>query len=563
MSAVPSKGRISYDMLGIASILGGHKFRVPIYQRSYAWEQVAVDDFWDDLKHALDEDEPEYFLGTLVLTPHTDRGRTTVIDGQQRLATTSVLLAALRDLYTDRQEGDLVDDLQNQYLSLFNRREKTREPRLVMNAEDDPFFRELVVDAKRPKPSRDSHERLLAAYDNLRAKLDQDIKDHGRRGDDRMVAWSDFMDDQALVIAVTVPTEADAFVIFETLNDRGAQLTVGDLLKNYLFMRAGTRLATVQTSWVQALASLDISAENEIFVTFLRHHWSSMHGAVRERDLYAGIKDRVTSSGQAVAYAKQLAEAAQLYRAITEPGDDHWGKQGFGSSARTNVRTLLGLELEQNRPLLLAVMGHFTIKEQRKTLQALVSWSVRGLVVGGIGGGRTEKAYCEAAVKVRAGKIKTRTELLTELSPIVPDNRIFQDAFGRARQTKPRIARYLQLALERTKRGEKEPELVPNDDEDEVNLEHVLARNAKPAEWPSFAVEELGTWAHRLGNHCLLKKSENGAIGNKPWTAKKPVLARSSLKLTSEAGASVNWNKEVIAKRQAQLAALAIKTWPR
>jgi hypothetical protein len=74
-------------------------------------------------------------------------------------------------------------------------------------------------------------------------------------------------------------------------------------------------------------------------------------------------------------------------------------------------------------------------------------------------------------------------------------------------------------------------------------------RNAKPAEWPSFAVEELGTWAHRLGNHCLLKKSENGAIGNKPWTAKKPVLARSSLKLTSEAGASVNWDKEAIAKR--------------
>src|SRR5262249_51587067 len=63
---MPGKGRLTYEMLGIASVLGSHESRVPIYQRSYAWEAAEVDDFWDDLKHALDDREPEYFLGTLV-----------------------------------------------------------------------------------------------------------------------------------------------------------------------------------------------------------------------------------------------------------------------------------------------------------------------------------------------------------------------------------------------------------------------------------------------------------------------------------------------------------------
>jgi hypothetical protein len=68
--------------------------------------------------------------------------------------------------------------------------------------------------------------------------------------------------------SLPVPTEADAFVIVETLNDRGADLTIGDLRKNYLFMRAGRRLDTVKSSLAAAPAGLDISAENELFISF-------------------------------------------------------------------------------------------------------------------------------------------------------------------------------------------------------------------------------------------------------------------------------------------------------
>lgn len=560
---MPEKGRLDYDLIGIADALSRHEYRVPTYQRSYAWADAEILDFWDDLRQSLDAEEPDYFLGTLVLTPHEDGRRITIIDGQQRLATTSLMLAALRRVWLEREEPEQAGDIFSNYLSVFDRRAKIREPRLMLNDEDDQFFRELVVEDKSPTPERESHERLSEALFLFQEKLDADARAHGNKSGERLIRWTEFLDKQATAITVTVPTEADAFVIFETLNDRGAPLTIGDLLKNYLFMRAGDRLDSVRTNWIQALNELDISAENEVFVTFLRHHWSSMFGAVRERDLYSGIKEEIRSANQAVRYAKQLTKAAKLYAALLSPSDDYWTGRHFGTSVRNNVATLLTLELEQNRPLLLAVMEEFSNSELKRTLKALVSWSVRGIVVGGIGGGRTERAYCEAAVAVRAKKIKTTEQLLKQLSPIVPEDDDFKDAFGRARQTKSAIARYLLLALERSKVGDPEPELVPNADEEEVNLEHILPRRAKRADWPQFREEEVGTWSQRIGNQCLLKKSENAKIGNKSWPVKKPILASSSLRLTKTAARVEDWNMDEIANRQRRLAKEAVKTWPR
>jgi len=561
---MPSGGRLQYDLVGIATALASAEYRVPTYQRSYAWKETQVQDFWDDLRQAMDAGDPDYFLGTLVLTTgDANERRITIIDGQQRLATTSLFLAALRDVWAGRDEDEQAEDLEKNYLSVFDRRAKTREPRLTLNEEDDPFFRDLVIDQSAPAAVRESHERLEWALDYLAAQLTEDADSHGKRAEDRLIAWAEFMDEKATVITVTVPSEADAFVIFETLNDRGARLTVGDLLKNFLFMRSKDRLETVKTSWVQALNELDLSAENEDFVTFLRHHWSSMHGAVRERDMYRAIRDDITTPAKAAKYAKQLAEAADLYAALNSPSDPYWTAKHFSTSARANVETLNRLDLEQNRPLLLAVMEHFAAKELRRTLQALVSWSLRGIVVGGIGGGRTEKAYCDAAVKVREGKIKTAEELLSELSNIVPTDAVFQEEFARARQTKAGISRYILLALERAHSGGKEPELVPNANEDEVNLEHILPQRAKSADWRAFTMDQLASMAQRIGNHVLLKKTENAKIGNKPWLAKKPVLARSSLKLTRVASKSADWNPATISARQKTLARLAVTTWPR
>jgi hypothetical protein len=282
---------------------------------------------------------------------------------------------------------------------------------------------------------------------------------------------------------------------------------------------------------------------------------------VRERDLYKSIKSRVTTTVNAVEYAEEIQVAARDYAALLNSGHEYW--DALGTTAKRNVETLLRLELEQNRPLLLAVMRHFAPRELRRTLRALVSWSVRGLVVGGIGGGTTERAYSEAAVRVRNGSIKTSQELLDELGAVIPGDGNFGDAFRRARVSRPRVARYLLLTLERAEKGEAEPELVPNENEEEVNLEHILPRNAREIDWAAFSADDIPQWVTRIGNFALLQRGPNDRIGNKPWTTKQPVLASSALDLTKRAAARLHWDESAIADRQAELAALAVKAWPR
>jgi hypothetical protein len=395
----------------------------------------------------------------------------------------------------------------------------------------------------------------------LLERLRTNVENHGAKADERLTNWLKFLRKNLLAITVIVRTEADAFLIFETLNARGAELTVGDLLKNYLFGRAADRLEAVKAGWLGSLAALDISAENDLFITFLRHYWSSKYGSVRERDLYRSIKERVTNPTQAVDFADDLQKAARLYAALLNSGDEFWAD--LGSAAKGNVESLLRLELEQNRPLLLAVMQHLSKEELKKVIKAMLAWSVRGLIVGGIGGGTTEKAYAQAALKVRSGAITTTGELLAELAAIVPTDEEFRSGFERARVTKARIARYLLIALERQNAGDEEPELVPNENEAEVNLEHVLPRNPTSSDWPSFSKDEVDLWAYRLGNLALLSVGPNGKIGNKPWSIKKPVLESSALTLTQQAGGYDEWDQAAISDRQVKLAELAVTAWPR
>ena len=123
--------------------------------------------------------------------------------------------------------------------------------------------------------------------------------------------------------------------------------------------------------------------------------------------------------------------------------------------------------------------------------------------------------------------------------------------------------RSLLAALQKTEVGGAEPELVPNEDEDQVNLEHILPQNPAAGDWDQFDPDEQRNWSYRLRNMALLQKGPNGRIGNKPWSEKKPVLSDSDLTLTKQAGQEIDWTEDVINKRQQHLASLAVETWPR
>lgn len=95
------------ETIGIAPSTIGHVLRnqmlaVPINQRAYAWKETHVTDLYQDMQGAIANGEQEYFLGSIVV-PQTTNGRPQVVDGQQRLATSVILLAAIRDYFVESE----------------------------------------------------------------------------------------------------------------------------------------------------------------------------------------------------------------------------------------------------------------------------------------------------------------------------------------------------------------------------------------------------------------------------------------------------------------------------
>jgi len=542
----------------LPSITSRH-FAVPQYQRSYSWTEENLNDFWLDMRRSI-ADGGEYFLGSFVLSKEDGADYFSIIDGQQRIATTTILLSAMRDAYRENGREKLAESFDTQFLRQHDVETDEYRRRLRLNAVDDPFYLDVIIYDKPEVPAAESHERLRFAkaffLDNLR-KL---VSDNPATWGDRFSEITRYLKSQARIVVVETATDADAYTIFETLNDRGADLTIADLLKNYLLSRAKGEIEAVRQLWVEAITVLDDVQGEKEFVGFLRQLWSSYHGITRERDLYRSIKASVEKPADALRFARQLKDAAHQYRAILSSEADYWS--AYERSTRDHVSVLSQLSLQQNRPLLLAVLSKMSKDEIAVVVRNLVAWGVRGIVAGHSGGGQLEKYYCDAAVDVRNGKIKSAAELRTALSPIIPNDAVFSNAFASMRVTKNSLARYYLCAIEKSRRGEKEPELILNEDAKQMNLEHILPQNPTSADWSDFTSDEASAYAYRLGNMTLLQRSANQKLGNGPWTQKRTVLQSSALHLNAELSAVEEWTKDVIEDRQEELAQEAIGVWP-
>lgn len=576
---MPTTELLEYDSKGIAELLQEQFLAVPTYQRSYSWHiretadasgedadsRAQVVEFWDDLQRGFNQGKA-HFLGTLVLSSEgATAGRKAVIDGQQRLATTCLLMAAIRNAYRENGEDQYASSIHSDFVAKFDRSAGRDQPKFILNSDDRDFF-DLVVVQQQPaiQPTGESQRLLRDAWLYLQGCVKKFCDEAGTSWKVKLDHFSSYLQKQAHVVAITVATEADAFLIFETLNDRGADLTVADLLKNFLFSRAQERLDEVRGAWLLTLSNLDIpKVGNKRFNLFARHYMSSKKGPVRERELYARIKEEVNDQAGAVAFGKDLQINARLYFALISLDSDVWSE--YSEAARQAVEVLVDLNLEQSRPLLLAALDAFSKSELERLLPAMVSWSIRGLSAGKLGGGAAEAAFCGAAQQIRAKNVTTVEGILAEqtMDALISSDRAFRADFAEWRVIKGSLARYILRVLELEERGDPEPELVVNRDVEQVNLEHVLPKSPKSNEWTSFTEEEQRLYLHRLGNMALLQKGPNGRIGNKPWSTKKPILANSALQLTRNAALAPTWDVNAITTRQEYLADLALKAWPR
>ena len=556
-----TQSQIAFEQSGLGSVLKYAQLVVPPNQREYSWTDREVTQLFQDFAKAIADSEPGYFLGTIVTIPRPD-GTLEVVDGQQRLASTAILLAAIRDYLVGREEV-LVESINNEFLTGIDRIKRSRVPKLRLNVDDNELFGWIMAhnpDHPKPEETKGSHTLLNQAYTEAQKHVRNivstlDPKDHG----DLLNSWVSFIENRALVVLLRVPNDANAYKMFETLNDRGLNTSQADLIKNYLFGRSGDRIQEAQVRWSYMRGTLESLEEENITVDFLRHSLIAIRGYTRASQVYDTVQNMVKGDQGAVNFTSTLEVLATAYVATFNPEHEKWN--GYPEASRRAIRVFNLLNIRPMRALLLAVSSKFTPTESAQTFQFLVSLGVRLLIASSTRSGSVELPLASAANKVFTDNIETAADLKSRLSDIIPTNEEFVSAFETARVSKAQLARYYLRSLEMAAKGESEPWFMPTLDQSVINLEHVLPKKPE-GNWTQFTDDEAAMYINRLGNQALLRASDNSDLRSATFADKKRVYAESPYVLTSQIAESNDWSGAAVAARQKTLADLALVAWP-
>jgi hypothetical protein len=406
---------IGFEHRGIGDVLAHTRLAVPLNQREYSWEEEHVNDLFSDFANAIAANKSTYFLGTIVLTSG-DGDVPEVSDGQQRLATSSILLAAIRDYFYRNNDTVRATSVEQTFLKTTDIRTTEIVPRLRLNVDDNEFFSRFILSApdssdRKILPSKASHQRIMSAA-TIAAKHIQDILEPFKKDSmktSRLIEWIEFVQHGAQVIALKVPDHWNAFMMFETLNDRGLRTSQADLLKNHLLSQAGERMEEAQQRWAKMVGVLEAVGQGDITVTYLHHLLITRYGPTKEREVFDKVKQVVNSQNRSIEFLDELAEGATDYAALFNSDHKKWNE--YGTSTRKHIATMnRDLRVYQIRPPMFAVARYFSLKEASLAFRLFVFWSVRFLVVGGRGG-LLDRNYALRAQDVGSGKIRTAKQL--------------------------------------------------------------------------------------------------------------------------------------------------------
>lgn len=313
---------------------------VPDFQRPYSWDIDELEDYWADVVLA----RGDFFFGATVTWESESRelfnNSYSIIDGQQRLTTSAIILSVIRDSFSaisgDLDSGDESD------ASIAELREQatiqaTNTQRYLVAVDDDghyypvitreePNFKEVVQNPSAipsGKKWNGSARQIGVARDYFEAKIQEAIekKPHSETIERLKSIRNNVL--KARLIQVELTSEEDGFLIFETLNTRGADLRLADLVKN-LLVRGGATNAedrkTISDRWQRLVDRLQKGPSSIAAVDqFMWQSWNSRRVAVTEAELYKKILDLVEGNPlRHIEYLEELEFDSIMYQYLED-----------------------------------------------------------------------------------------------------------------------------------------------------------------------------------------------------------------------------------------------------
>ncbi len=544
----------------------GKIYKVPPYQRNYSWTEEQWEDLWNDLFELSGSSQDHHYMGALVMEAKSDR-EYLIIDGQQRLATLSILglviIEKLKNMANEGKEPDKnrerANELRKRFIGEKDPASLVENSRLSLNKSDDPFYQDYLVQGKKPLKKRGlskSNRLLWECFEYFSSRFN-DIDKY--KNDGELVArfLSETTARQLLFIQITVDNELNAYTVFETLNARGLELTVTDLLKNYLFskIRIPSDQETIQRRW-QSLISV---VGQEHLPDLLRFHLLCSRSEVRKQRLFKLMREEVKTPEDVFALMEILEKRAELFAAIFDPNHEYWSEK---LNAKPFIKELNLFRMTQMIPLLFSVWEKFDSENFVKILKMVSVISFRYSIVSGLNPTQFEKIYPAAAKAVIEGKAAAPKDVFDYLKPLYVDDKKFEQDFAlltiNTDGQQKKLAKYILSALEQDFSGRScDPDTDPG------TIEHILPQNPSEEwseEFPKRYWEEA---IYRLGNFTLLEVSANRLVGSAVYSEKLQKYKESKYALTQKIAelAPESWTLELLNERQAALAKRAVHLW--
>jgi hypothetical protein len=544
----------------------GKLYAVPPYQRDYSWEEEHWDDLWNDILALRDDPASRHYMGAVVVQARTDR-EFLIIDGQQRLATLSILalvvidrLKKLADANVEPEENlARAQGLRQRYIGEKDPASLIESSKLTLNTTDDPFYQDYLVQLRSPSNPRGlpkSNRQMWKCFQWFQRKVDE-IEEIRCDGEQLALLLNEVIARRLLFILITVDDELNAYTVFETLNARGLELSATDLLKNYLFSRVRvlSDLAVLQRRWL----SLIQTVSQESFPEFLRYHLLCQLPKVRSNRLFKMIRDAVTDSQQVFELMNELENRCEVYAALHDATHEYWLDL---PAAKSLVRERTLLRSQQTMPILFAAWEKFSPADFVRVLKMANVFTFRFSTISNLNTNELEPVYHRAAKAILDGSATCPGDVFELLRGVYVDDKVFRQNLEtyeiRTSGAGKKLAKYILCRLESHL-----THLDIDYETDSASIEHVLPENPA-SEWVRDMPESEWTkWSYRLGNLTLLEPRSIRNIGNGLMETKLDAYSQSRYALTREIAqdSSSDWTATHIEQRQNQLAARIVHLW--
>lgn len=556
----------------IQDTLAGGFYRIPRFQRPYSWDKENVDDFWTD---AIVSEEKDYFIGSFVVyKEHANADAFMVVDGQQRLTTLTLLFAAIRNAFHDLKDTGLAAAVQK----LIERTDINNQSRFVLQTETSyPYLQEYIQKygaPALPKSVGREEEALELAFVHVRSRLESeltyiDLDPKVTKADKVKTKLARLVQlrNNALrlqVIVVELQKEDEAYQIFETLNTRGKDLGVADLVKNLLtrlLKPSNKGVDVARDKWQAILEVFDESAASLDINSFIYHAWLSRSPYTGKDTLFRKIRGYVTKSTVS-SFLDNLVKDSRLYRQVLEPSSWPWTKQEI--EIVESLKALTIFRVLQPLPMVLAILRGYrekvlTAKQVRQVLRKMEDFHVQftALTAQRTGGGTARMYASSAEALTKASTPGARSAVLNEFKKKMiarrPTQQEFEAGFHQitfsSGNTKDKaLVQYLLRRLDQHHRS------GPPLDYSQMTIEHIAPEN------PSGTATASSTHGGKLGNLILLDQKFNDKVGNKDFTAKKALYKTAGVPMDTTLKKATKWSDTEIDARSSALAQLSYST---